>query len=167
MKKLYLVRHAKSSWEFPELSDIDRPLIEKGIKRTKRIAKYFNENNVRADLIISSPAVRAMETAKFIANALNYPENNIQVERAIYFGESDSFFDVLYALPEHKNEVMIFGHNPVITQFANYFLSKKLDYLPTSGVVCINFKTEDWISVPKCEWEVEFVIYPKMLKKKK
>ncbi len=167
MKKLYLVRHAKSSWEFPGLSDIERPLIEKGIKRTKRIAKYFKENNVTTDLIISSPAARAMETAKFIANTLGYPEKNIQVERAIYFGESDRFFDIIYALPEQKKEIMIFGHNPVITQFANYFLEKKLDYLPTSGVVCINFKTGDWVSIPKCEWEIDFVIYPKMLKKKK
>ncbi len=79
MKTLYIVRHAKSSWDHPGLGDDQRPLLEKGKKRTKYVVDYFLENNINPDLIISSHAVRAFETAKIIATSLDYPENKINL----------------------------------------------------------------------------------------
>ena len=82
MKTLYIVRHAKSSWDQAGLADHQRPLLEKGKKRTKRIIDYLLENNIKADLIISSHAVRALETARIIGYALNYPVDEIRISIA-------------------------------------------------------------------------------------
>lgn len=164
MKTLYLMRHAKSSWDNVALNDIERPIIEKGIKRTQKMIKWMHVKGLHADCIISSPAVRAFDTAKLIAEALNYPSEKIVLEKAIYYGTTENLFDVIYAISDHLKEVFLFGHNPNITQFANYFLENKIDYLPTSGLVGIEFDTDKWSSIPACKWKERYVTYPKMLK---
>lgn len=163
MKRIFVIRHAKSSWEFPELEDIERPLILKGEKRTKKIIDYLLHKKVTPHLIISSPAVRAFETAKIIATGLGYDVDKIRQEKDIYFGDTESYFETLYQIDDELNDVFIVGHNPTITSFANYFLQQKTDYLPTSGVACIQFKTDKWSEISNCKWTEEFLITPKML----
>lgn len=164
MKTLYIVRHAKSSWDHPELDDSQRPLIGKGKKRTQYVINYLLENNVGVDLILSSHAVRAHETAKIIANALQYPEDKILISKSVYFGTPESFFDILYELPEDVNSVMMVGHNPGFTYFANYFLDQKIDNLPTSGIVGISFDMIAWEDIHNSARKVKFVISPKSVK---
>jgi phosphohistidine phosphatase len=164
MKILYLVRHAKSSWEEPGIKDIDRPLMEKGINKTQRVIEYFQRNNISVDLMISSPAVRAFETAKLIARGIDYPVKNIKQDNKIYDGYYDRILDIIYNTPREVNSLMIFGHNPTITQLANLFLHPGIDMLPTSGVVSISFDTENWENIPGTEPKKEFIIFPKMLK---
>jgi phosphohistidine phosphatase len=163
MKTLYIVRHAKSSWKYPELSDEERPLLEKGKKRTKKIIDYLLENNVKVDYIITSHAVRALETAKILGHALNYPEDEIKIDHEIYFADSDKLFNQFYDLPDRYDYVMMVGHNPALTNFANFFVTPKIDWLPTSGIVCIEFDTDSWDKVPTASPNTRFVIYPKML----
>ncbi len=165
MKTLYIVRHAKSSWKYPELSDEERPLLEKGKKRTKKIIDYLHENSVKVDYIITSHAVRAHETAKILAYALKYPVEDIKVDHEIYFADSDKLFNQFYDLPDRYDHVMIVGHNPAFTNFANYFVSPKIDWLPTSGIVCIEFEVNRWDKVPTADRRTGFVVYPKMLAK--
>jgi phosphohistidine phosphatase len=164
MKTLYLIRHAKSSWEEPGVKDIDRPLMEKGIEKTQRVIDYFNQNNISTDLMISSPAVRAYATAKLIAKGIGYPVKNIKQETMIYEGYYDKILDVIYATPGEVNSLMIFGHNPTITHLANLFLDPGIDMLPTTGVVAISFDTDKWQKIHGTEPRKEFVIFPKMLK---
>ena len=164
MKTLYLVRHAKSSWDHPELSDFDRPLINTGIKKTKQIIKYLIEKSVSVDLIISSPAVRALETAKLIAGGLDYPLENIKQEPALYEAGIENYLDLIHKTSDKINSLMIFGHNLTITRVANIFLDKGIDILPTSGIVAITFKTEHWLEISKIQPEQKFVVFPKMLK---
>ena len=163
MKILYLVRHAKSSWNYPELSDDERPLLEKGKKRTKKVIDYLLANNVKVDYIISSHAVRALETAKIIAHALHYPLDNIKIERQIYHAYADKLLDQFYDVPENCNSMMLVGHNPTFTSFANYFLDDKIDWLPTSGIVSISFDTDRWEDVMNANKKTNFVVYPKNL----
>ncbi|MCD4789560.1 MAG: phosphohistidine phosphatase SixA [Bacteroidales bacterium] len=163
MKTLYIVRHAKSSWDYPELSDHERPLLEKGKKRTKLVAGYLQENNIRIDRIISSHAVRAFETSKIIAAEISYPEDEIRIFEDIYFGDVDKLFDHLFKLPEEIQSVMLVGHNPTFTYFANSFLKKEIEWLPTSGIVCIEFKTDKWEKLHNAKKTVKFVITPKMM----
>ena len=125
MKTLYLLRHAKSSWQKPDLDDFERPLLEKGLKRSKLMIDYLHEHDIKIDLIISSPAVRAFATAEIFARALNYPVNNIRKERKLYFGDTDSFYEQFFDVPKQVNSMMLVGHNPTITTFANQFLEKK------------------------------------------
>jgi phosphohistidine phosphatase len=163
MKKLYLIRHAKSSWEEPGESDLDRPLMEKGIKRTLKINRFLNDRSVKIDLMISSPAERAFQTAILIANGIGYPEDKILIERKIYDGYYDRILDLIYAASDEVNSIMIVGHNPTITHLANLFLHPGVDLLPTAGTVCISFATKKWDSIPSVEPVSEFVIFPKML----
>jgi phosphohistidine phosphatase len=164
MKTLYIVRHAKSSWEHPDLADHERPLLEKGKKRTKLIIDFLLEKNVRVDLIISSYAVRAFETARIIANALKYPEENIQKSETIYHGGVDDQFNLFYDLSDNVESLMVVGHNPTFTNFANYFLDKKIDWLATSGIVCIEFNTTTWDKIFDAEKKTKFVATPKDIK---
>lgn len=167
MKTLYIVRHAKSSWDHPGLADHERPILEKGIKRTQLVCDYLVENNYNADLIISSHAVRARQTASVIADGLNYPEENIQISSSIYHGDIDALFDQLFELPNDVKSVMIFGHNPTFTSFANYFLQRKIDWLPTSAIVCIEFETDKWEHIANARKKAKFVITPRLLNEKK
>jgi len=163
MKRLYLVRHAKSSWEEPGGSDMDRPLMDKGIKRTMKVIRYLNERGVKIDRMLSSPAVRAYQTAVLMAKGMGYPEDKIVVDRKIYDGYYDRILDLIYASPNDVDSLMILGHNPTITHLANLFLHPGVDLLPTTGTICISFDTGKWEAIPSVEPVSEFVIFPKML----
>lgn len=167
MKKLYIVRHAKSSWDYPDLPDHDRPLLEKGKKRTKTIIDYLLAQDVQVDFIISSSAVRALETAKYIARALNYVLDEIKVDPQVYHAGITQLEDQFYDLSDQYQSVMIVGHNPAFTNFANLFLDTKIDWLPTSGIVCIEFDTNHWDRIFESDLKTCFVISPKMLRKEK
>ena len=164
MKTLYLIRHAKSSWDHPELKDFERPLINTGIQKTEKIIQFLKKKNVTTDLIIPSPAVRALETARLIAQGIEYPLENIQIENAIYESGVDDYLDVIRNLPDEINTVMIFGHNPTISYVANFFLGKKIEFLPTTGVVSISFDTQHWSGITDVKPVKESVVFPKMLK---
>jgi len=164
MKTLYLVRHAKASWEEPGVSDADRPLIPKGVKKTQMIVEFLLKRETSVDLIISSPAVRAYETAKIVAAGLNYPLNKIRIDRKIYDGYYDRILDIIYGTPNETNSLMIFGHNPTITNLANLFLHPGIESMPTSCIVCLSFNTDKWEEIPAQEAIREFVVFPKMLK---
>lgn len=166
MKTLYIVRHAKSSWDHPGLGDHERPLLEKGKKRTKYVVDYLLDKGIKPDMIISSHAVRAHETAKIIATGVHYPDKNIVVSRNLYFGYSDNVYDIFYDLSDEVNSLMIVGHNPTFTTFANNFLDQKIDNLPTSGIVGIAFDMKSWSEIHQAASTVQFVISPRMLKER-
>jgi len=163
MKVLYLVRHAKSSWETGELPDEERPLMPKGIRKTRRIVDFLVKRKTKIDLIISSPAVRALETARILAKGLDYPDDKIKMERKIYDGLYDRILDVIYATGNDMDSLMIVGHNPTITGTANLFLHPGIEDMPTSAVVCLSFDTGKWENIPSVETKKEFFIFPKML----
>ena len=167
MKTLYLVRHAKAALRSQEENDIDRQLLEKGLKRTKQIIDFLQNKQTFVDQIISSPAVRALETSRILAHALNYPLENIKIERSIYEGDADKIGDLFYDLSPKVNSLMIVGHNPSITNFANLLLHDPIDYLPTSGVVCLQLDTNSWDQIWKAEKITNFVVTPRMLKSDK
>lgn len=166
MKTLYIVRHAKSSWKNPDLSDVERPLLEKGKKRTRRVVEYLINNEISPDLIISSHAERATETAAIIAHALNYDKDRILIDRSLYYGNSETLRRLFFDLPSDANSLMIVGHNPTMTNFANIFIDKKLEWLPTSAVMALKFNAGNWLNVLNTKPEIVFYIYPSLLKVK-
>ncbi len=166
MKTLYLFRHAKSSWESTGISDSDRPLIPKGVQKTALIIKFLEKRLTTFDLIISSPAVRAYETAKLVAVGFNYPMEKIQLDRKIYDGYYDRILDIIYGISNEVSSSAIFGHNPTITHLANLFLHPGIENMPTSSVVCLTFPTDKWEDLPSSDPVKEFFITPKMLKYK-
>ncbi len=163
MKILYIVRHAKSSWEDSELMDDERPLLRKGEKRTKKVIAFLLEKGIQVDVIKSSHAVRAFETAKIIARALKYPVENIMIDRQIYHAGSGQLLEQFFDLSDSINSLMFVGHNPTVTNFANYFIKPQIDWLPTSGIISISFFTDFWGKITEVKNKTNFVIYPKML----
>jgi len=163
MKTLYLVRHAKSSWETEGLADDQRPLMPKGIKKTKLIVDFLVKRETKIDLIISSQAVRAFETARILAKGIHYPVDKIKIERKIYDGLYDRILDVIYGTGNESDSLMMVGHNPTITSVANLFLHPGIEDMPTSAVVCLSFDTGKWESIPSVVAKKEFVVFPGML----
>ncbi|HEX7412209.1 MAG TPA: histidine phosphatase family protein [Bacteroidales bacterium] len=162
MKTLYLVRHAKSSWNMPHLDDLDRPLLEKGLKRTRLMIDFLKKRRSTIDLILCSPAVRAYETAKLFAWALEIPEEALRQENGIYAADADRLGNQFFDLPANVNSLMMVGHNPGITDFANLFLHPRIEMLPTSGMVGLEFETDKWEEIMDCKSKKLFVVFPKM-----
>jgi phosphohistidine phosphatase len=165
MKTLIILRHGKSLWDNPMLRDNERPLTPKGVNRTHLIAEYLKKNSLHPDLIISSPAVRAFETAKIAADVLNYPQQDIIKDENLYFVDTEQYFHALFGAPETVSTLMIVGHNPMITEFCNEFLKNSIDNLPTSGLCVIRFQSELWNESLKAQSQVEHLVFPKHLEK--
>jgi phosphohistidine phosphatase len=148
MKTLYIVRHAKSSWDDTELRDFDRPLNGRGKKDAPRMGKRLREKKVTPDIMLSSPAERALTTCKEIANVLDFPKGKIKTDKRLYHADEDQILKVLSELKDAARDseevVMIFGHNPGLTEFANSLLNESLMNIPTCGVVHATLNIEHW-----------------------
>ncbi|MCK9451655.1 MAG: histidine phosphatase family protein [Bacteroidales bacterium] len=165
MKTLYILRHAKSSWASVEqLPDHERPLLEEGKKRTRKLINYLLQNEIKPELIVSSTAKRASETAGYIASALAVDHAQIKLVPSLYNAGSEHIFNQFIDLDDSMNSLMIVGHNPSLTNFVNHWLKPQIDWLPTSGLVGIEFDTAHWEELPKANAKVKFMVYPKLLK---
>ena len=164
MKTVYIVRHAKSSWDEPGVDDHGRPLLAAGIKKTKLVIDFLKNKNVMPDLMITSSALRAKDTAFLIANGLGYTHSDIIVDEKMYHASPDSIMDELYALDDEINSVMIFGHNPTLTYFVNQFIEPTIVNLPTSGVAAFEFVTDKWAEIGAAKCRTLFTVFPKMLR---
>jgi len=165
MKTLYILRHAKSSWALVEqLPDHERPLLEEGKKRTRKLINYLLTNHIKPELILCSTAKRASETAGYIASALAIENAQIKLIPSLYNAGVEQIFNQFIDLDNSLNSIMIVGHNPSLTNFVNNWLKSPIDWLPTSGLVGIEFDTKDWEELLKAKAEVKFVVFPKQLK---
>jgi len=161
MKKLYLVRHAKSSWEDSSLDDIDRPLNERGKNNAPEMGERLKKLGILPDLLISSPAKRARSTAKRIAEKIGYPKNEILINEGLYHGSDDMLIEVVQQLPDTAESVMLFGHNPGFTYFANRLCHINIYNIPTAGIVAIDFQIDKWQDAALGKGELVFFDYPK------
>jgi phosphohistidine phosphatase len=141
---IFILRHGKSSWEALGISDIDRPLLDVGICNTHLIGNRLHRKDVKIDMIISSPAARAIHSALIIARCIEMKSDKVVLNDLIYTGEKNTILDIIEKLPESIKNVLIVGHNPVFTDLANIFLPKPVDNIPTSGLVTLTFEKENW-----------------------
>jgi phosphohistidine phosphatase len=163
MKLLSIMRHAKSSWDFPDLADDERPLIEKGIRRTEKTCRYIKSKNMEPDIIISSPAVRAMETARLVKNNLKM-DAPILVAEAFYPGNMEYYFTNLKMADEKYQHIMIIGHNPEISNFACELLKNNIAaWIPTSGCVTMQLDIKGWDDLLPGKGQLVHYIEPKKL----
>jgi phosphohistidine phosphatase len=161
MKTLYLVRHAKSSWDDPSLDDFNRPLNSRGEKDAPRMAKRLKERDITADMMISSPAKRAWSTCLAIAKVLEFPEEKIKSERNLYHASEVAFLSTLKSIKDPNDVVMIFAHNPGLTDFANSLFNENIVNIPTAGIVAGQLNIQSWNDVfPGCG-EMIFFDFPK------
>ena len=166
MKKLFLVRHAKSSWSNPDLDDIDRPLNKRGKRDAPFMGKVLKEKNIYPDLIISSPAERAFITAKTVAGKINYPLKDIQTFDRLYHGGFKDLLVTLKGIDQSINTVMLFGHNPGLTDLSNYISDQHIENIPTTGIVEIDLRVNNWKEIDEDSGTfVEFEFPKKFFKK--
>ena len=147
MKKLYLVRHAKSSWEDPNLSDQQRPLNKRGLKNAPEMGARMAIAGVKLDRIITSPAQRALHTARFIAKATGYGEDRLEQNDDLYFNGLTAMLNIIRTTDDNVNTLMLVGHNPDMTAMLNSLCGYQVDNMPTCAIACIGVKEDSWADV--------------------
>lgn len=165
MKELTLIRHAKSDWGNEYLKDIDRHLNDRGYSDAYLLSSWFSKNHRSPDLILSSSATRALNTALIFARALDFNMENFIIEKDIYESTSDTLISILKKQPDTKNSIMLFGHNPGITDAFNELCDKVyIDNIPTCGIMNLSFKTDSWKNIKKENSHFNFQQFPKEYK---
>jgi phosphohistidine phosphatase len=159
-KTLHVVRHAKSSWEYDGIADIDRTLKSKGIRNAYEISRKMKLDHFVPQRIVSSPANRALHTAVIFARVFGLPMENFEIHPVLYETEAERILDYVKSLPDDINSLMICGHNPDFTSLANYFLKETLGEIPTSGVVTLKFKTQSWKAIGRDSLDLHFFHFP-------
>lgn len=161
MKTLTIVRHAKSSWGHPELSDRERPLNNRGKRDAPIMGQRLADAGIRPSLIASSPAVRAWTTAKVVAEGMSYPIEFLQREIDLYLASLNDLLDVIVAQDDGFQSLMIVGHNPGLTDLANFLSPGLTSNLPTAGIVSVNLDQDDWKLHEQPATELILYDYPK------
>jgi phosphohistidine phosphatase len=160
--QLVLVRHAKSDWSLPGQQDWDRPLNPRGLRDAPEMARRLKSRKLKPDRILTSPAVRALTTATIMARALKVAASKMTPDERLYLASPGDLLAVIRELGGTSARLMVFGHNPGITEFANRLSADAtIDNLPTCGFFTARFDVADWSQL---EWgqgeEAEFD-YPK------
>lgn len=161
MKKLFLVRHAKSSWSEPGLSDFERPLNSRGKRDAPFMGKLLKEKNILPDKIISSAAIRAYTTARTIATEINYPIEKIETSNDIYEAGASEILNIIQSVDDNIKTLMLFGHNPGFTSLSNYLSDRQVDNIPTCGISCIEFDVDSWKNVNINQGKLTAFEFPK------
>jgi phosphohistidine phosphatase len=159
MKTLILVRHAKSSWDDITQKDIDRPLNERGKKDAPEMAKRLKERDIKIDMFVTSPAKRAKKTAKLFAE--EYKSEEVDTAEDLYEPSVQDFIKTVALLPDGKNTIALFAHNPGITEFVNTLTNVRIDDMPTCAVFAVASEAESWSSFLDSEKKFLFFDYPK------
>jgi phosphohistidine phosphatase len=147
MKTLFLLRHAKSSWDDPELKDFERPLSDRGIGDVPTMASRFMQGHSGLDCIISSPAVRAKTTARLFAKQIGFPRGDIISNPELYFAGTNMFLKAASLVDETCESAMLVGHNPAITDFVDSMAAVDIDNIPTCGLIELSLPIGNWSDV--------------------
>jgi phosphohistidine phosphatase len=150
MKDIFLIRHAKSSWDDPSLSDRERPLCERGERDARAMAERLAQRKMRAELILSSPAKRALATARIIGQVLGYKHTDVVVDDRLYAAAADDLLNVVRGLGDKYESVMLFGHNPGLSDLAHR-LSARITEMPTCAVAAFSFDAKSWSQIGELE----------------
>ncbi len=160
MKTLYLVRHAKSSWKDQSLSDLQRPLNKRGHTSALAMGERLKQRDVEVERLISSPALRALTTARYLADAIDYDHQHIVIETPMYFSGIDAMLQLVQDSDPEINTLMLVGHNPDMTSFLNFLCGYHTSNMPTCAIATIEFKGE-WKKISQSDGTLLDYDYPK------
>jgi phosphohistidine phosphatase len=163
-KTLILVRHAKSSWADPHLTDHDRPLNKRGADDAPRMGRRLAKRGDLPEVIVTSSALRALETAKIFASKLEIPTGAVLVEPKIYGAGVEQLIDLIQDFDEGVRSVLLVGHNPTMSELVHRLTGEELGELPTCSVVTLRVGSGDWSSVGKKTLDLIDFDYPKKKK---
>jgi phosphohistidine phosphatase len=162
MKNLFLLRHAKSSWDDPGVEDFDRPLNERGRKAAPLMGEVIRKKKVEPDLILCSPAKRARQTARLVLEAakLDVP---VSFENAIYEASSEELIEVLSAQNSARS-ILLIGHNPGLEDLVGE-LTGRLERFPTAALASIELGIGTWQGITRGAGQLCWIIRPKEIRK--
>jgi phosphohistidine phosphatase len=166
MRTLYLLRHAKSSWDDPELPDRERPLAPRGVRDAKRIARHMRRLEIAPGLVLCSPAVRARQTLEPIEAKV--PDAPVDVDERLYSASSETLLERVRAIPDEVASVLLIGHNPGVQELALLLASRgdELERLeakfPTAALATLSLAR--WSSLRVGDAELSAYVVPKQLR---
>ena len=163
MRKLLLIRHAKSSRKFPELDDHERPLNRRGERDSIAMARYLMEQDEALDVIYSSTANRALDFAQMLSEFTGF---NLAPDLSFYTFSRDELLEILRCLPDTVERVAVVVHNPAITQAVNFLSGSEMANVPTAGIAALQCDINDWNELGENCAEIEYFESPKLLQKK-
>lgn len=166
MHLLTLVRHAKSSWDHPTIDDFERPLNERGQRDAPRMAERVKRALGVPDRLVSSPAVRAITTARVFAETFGLAPTEVDEQARIYEASAESLLDIVRLFDNRHRHVMLFGHNPGLTELAHLLARCSFDDLPTCAAVQVGFDVALWSDVDEGGGTQRFYAFPKQLRQK-
>lgn len=161
MRSLYLIRHAKSDWAHDGVADIDRPLNARGYRNAQRMGEALASRGAQPDLIVSSPAVRAVSTALIFARVLRYPAARVALDDRLYEAEAEAVLQVIGEQPDSAETLFVFGHNPTWSALASQLAHGFFGELPTTGLVGIRFDARSWRDAVRKPGELVLFDFPK------
>lgn len=162
-KQLLIIRHAKSDWGDIGLHDFDRPLNKRGKANAPEMAERLVKQQIIPELVVSSPALRALTTAKYFAKSWGIDSSNIQKEKEIYEANVKSLLSIITNFDNQFNHIALFGHNPGLTDLANYLSNGHIYNMPTCSVVLVEFPLDNWEEISANTGKVLLFDYPKSL----
>lgn len=161
MKTLLLLRHAKSSWDDPELQDFERPLNQRGRRAAPLIGRFMRQEGFVPDLILCSPAERARQTIALIIEAAHL-EGELRYDERIYEASAESLFEVVSQAEDRFAVLLLVGHNPGMEDLL-LLLSGETQHMPTAALAAITFDTEKWSKIKEHKGHLESLTTPKEL----
>ncbi|MCA6073960.1 SixA phosphatase family protein [Fulvivirga sedimenti] len=161
MRSLLIFRHAKSSWDYPNLDDFDRPLNKRGGNDAPEMGARLKKSGYFPDLMISSPAKRAIDTCIAVAEAVGYPKKAIKKDERLYHASSGEILEILKKTDDLWLNVAIFGHNPGLTSFANYLNNTSIYNIPTAGMIMSDLDISSWKNIAFGKGIMRFFDFPK------
>ena len=163
MKKLLIIRHAKSSWANSNETDFERPLNDRGRMNAPEMAERLVKRNVLPDAIISSAAKRTIETSLLMMKPLGLQQQQLVKKQELYLATPDTILETIVSMDDAWQTAAIVAHNPGVTDFVNTLCEVKVDDMPTCAVYAVDIKTDSWINFNKATKEFLFFDYPKLL----
>lgn len=164
MKTLTIVRHAKSNWGNDGLKDLYRPLSERGYMDANVISKQISKKIEVPDYWITSPAIRAYSTAIIFASAFKYDAEKIIIKQKIYEATIKNIKQIVASIPDMYKHVILFGHNPSLTNYFNEVADSFADNVPTCGALHLTSPANKWKEFSNTKLQNDFYLYPKEFK---
>lgn len=161
MREVYFIRHAKSSWDSMTITDIDRPLNQRGQRDAPVMAERLKMMGVLPDAIVTSPANRAKTTAEIFGKAWSIAASDIRIEQSIYQGFESTLFGIVRTFSADWQTVLLFGHNPTMTSIANIFSDEIIINVPTCGIIHVVCDIQDWKEFDRNKGKMEGFYFPK------
>ena len=162
MKEIYVLRHAKSSWDNSNLSDFERPLADRGISDAKKMSKFLKDMNIKTDKVLCSNAIRAKETFDLTADGFNFEIDKATYLDKLYFGDTTTIIQDLKELDESLNNILIVGHNPTLHYLVEILTNESINRFTTCNLATISHDGE-WVSLNSQQCSLKSLIRPKEL----